>query len=369
MASDGLFSSDEDAGGNEGIAIFPAGPVEGVATIQELQDAINKHGMEYGYAVSARCAGDKKDGVYTSYRIECDKFGLPAKSKGTGLRKTATKKTGCEFFGRAKLEGGVWSFKHAQDPKHHVHNHQPSLHPSAHLQNRKMKPLVRKMIERLSAYTAIRAREILAMVQEEYPDTCYTVKDINNIRQAIRRRSRGGCMASGATIKAFDELGIEYIAKWDDDDPNLLLGLIWTFETCQKMWKRFPDCLSCDNTYRTNNWGFPLFVVTVQTNVNSVANIAFGLIDNERREGFDFLADAVNQLRIKIEARPPSVTITDKDERMRDALNAIFPDAQKQLCRFHINQNVRLQARKKGKWKKRAAKAAEADDQAGLRYV
>lgn len=173
-------------------------------------------------------------------------------------------------------------------------------------------------------------------------------------------------MASGATIRTFDELGVPYIAKWDEEDHDRLLGLVFTFETCQQMWKRFPDCLSLDNTYRTNALGF---VVTTQTNINSIANVAFGLIGEEDRESFDFLASGVNQLREKIGARRPEVLITDKDQWMRGALRAVFPDAQLQLCRYHMYENVKLQAKKKGKWAKPAQQNDEDDDEDGLRDV
>jgi len=35
---------------------------------------------------------------------------------------------------------------------------------------------------------------------------------------------------------------------------------------------------------------------------------------------------------------------------MRDAFAAVYPDAQLQICRFHIHKNVLLQAKKKGRW-------------------
>jgi hypothetical protein len=137
-----------------------------------------------------------------------------------------------------------------------------------------------------------------------------------------------------------------------------------------------------DNTYKTNKLGFPLSVVTAQTNVNSIASVAFGLVGNERREGFDFLATGLRQLQAQIQARAPKVIITERDDCMRDAFKVAFPEAQLQLCRFHIFQNVRLQVQKKGKWKKKtqasneeqqggaqAQEEAAQDDEEGLRDV
>jgi hypothetical protein len=47
---------------------------------------------------------------------------------------------------------------------------------------------------------------------------------------------------------------------------------------------------------------------------------------------------------------PPKVIITDKDDQLRAAARQIFPEAQLQLCIFHINSNVVLSIKKW--WKK-----------------
>jgi hypothetical protein len=59
-------------------------------------------------------------------------------------------------------------FENYKDPNCHVHNHAPSLDPSAHTSHRKMTIPVKGMVQRLSAYTAIRAREINAVTQGDY---------------------------------------------------------------------------------------------------------------------------------------------------------------------------------------------------------
>ncbi|EXA32228.1 hypothetical protein FOVG_16503 [Fusarium oxysporum f. sp. pisi HDV247] len=70
-----------------------------------------------------------------------------------------------------------------------------------------------------------------------------------------------------------------------------MAGLVWTFPYCIRMWRRFPEVVSFDNTYNTNRFKLPLFQVTGQTCLGTVFNAAFGLIDNERLEGFQFLTN------------------------------------------------------------------------------
>jgi hypothetical protein len=52
------------------------------------------------------------------------------------------------------------------------------------------------------------------------------------------------------------------------------------------MWKRFPEVLGMDNTYKTNRFGLCLFQVTGVTDQKSVANLAFGLINGEKEQDF-----------------------------------------------------------------------------------
>jgi hypothetical protein len=75
----------------------------GVITIQPVQDKTNEHGRQHGYAILARGATGKKGGIYTAYRIEYDRYGALEPSRGDGLRKTATKKTGSAFKAYARL--------------------------------------------------------------------------------------------------------------------------------------------------------------------------------------------------------------------------------------------------------------------------
>ncbi|KXH26990.1 hypothetical protein CSAL01_13147 [Colletotrichum salicis] len=113
------------------------------------------------------------------------------------------------------------------------------------------------------------------------------------------------------------------------------------------MWKRFPEVISFDNTYNTNHFKLPLFQATGQTCLESIYNAAFGLIDNERLEGFHFLSASIRQLIEQHSIRQPSVIITDYDKQMKTALSEQFPEVQQQLCIHHINSNVMLKAKQK----------------------
>nr|UUW39089.1 putative transposase [Epichloe sp. LpTG-3]UUW39107.1 putative transposase [Epichloe sp. LpTG-3] len=206
-------------------------------------------------------------------------------------------------------------------------------------------------VEATSRRVGIRARDVRGIVQEKHRGTHYTRRDIYNARALLRREKLGGLGPTAALIKLFDERGIPYIVKWSATEPDRLVGLLWTFPYCLRMWKRFPETMSFDNTYNTNRFKLPLFQVTGQTCLKSVYNAAFGLIDNERREGFQFLAEAVRELNDRHKIPLPNVVVTDYDQQMKAALESQYPESQQQICVQHINANVLLNAKRK--WKSR----------------
>ncbi|KAG6026461.1 hypothetical protein E4U19_002586 [Claviceps sp. Clav32 group G5] len=59
-----------------------------------------------------------------------------------------------------------------------------------------------------------------------------------------------------------------------------------------------------------------LFQVTVITNQESLANFAFGLINTETLEGFQWLCEQLNSVRIEVQAPAPKVVITDYEKAL-----------------------------------------------------
>ncbi|RYP07121.1 hypothetical protein DL764_002716 [Monosporascus ibericus] len=107
-----------------------------------------------------------------------------------------------------------------------------------------------------------------------------------------------------------------------------------------------------DNTYKTNNKGLAFFQVISIGSLNKVFSYAFGLINNERQKGFNWLMDQVKALHQEIGAPPPLITITDYDTAIRNAIARVYLDAKPQLSILYVNKNVILYIKRK--WDKQA---------------
>jgi hypothetical protein len=295
---------------------IPNPPIPGALepTFETIFARVNAFAKDNGFGVVKRQAYSRK-GRLLRYTIACDRHGDP-KPKGAGLRQRQSRKCGCKWNVIAEAipaKDYQWSLRWPIDPIHTEHNHPPSTDPSAHPTHRKLTDAIKATVESTSRRVGIRARDVRSVVDEQHPDSVLTRRDIYNARALVNREKLGGYNPTAALIKLFDEKVIPYVVKWSDAEPTRLVGLVWTFPYCIKMWKRFPEVIGFDNTYNTNRFKLPLFQVTGQTCLGTVFNAAFGLIDNERLEGFQFLADAIRQLAAKNNIRSPDVIITDFD--------------------------------------------------------
>lgn len=331
--------------------IPPLPPSPGFATYDEAYNFVQGFLRNNGAAVVKRSSSHKRDidGIALATRIVfiCDR-GPQRASRSTGLRKPSTQKLDCSFrlLVTASRNESAWKWDFRVTEARH--NHGPSLDPSAHVIHRRRTTTQQALEQNLSKYKALPAREMSSILRDAEL-SFFRIRDIYNDRQKLRSIALGGKTATQAFLGHIQASGLPHYVKYDLSDENKIQGVFWTYPWCQKMWQRFPEVLGVDNTYKTNRFKLYLFQVTGVTDQKSLANFAFGLINTEKEEGFRWLCESLNALRIQLTVLPPTVIITDKETALKNALLGVFPLAQQQLCVFHINSNIR--ARIWSRWK------------------
>ena len=215
----------------------------------------------------------------------------------------------------------------------------------------------------------MKSREVAIELRKRFPGIVFTMRQLWTCRWRLRKEAMKGYNPFPTTILLLNGKGIPYTVKWakspngdDIEDENGLKkpeGLFWTTPWTEKQWGQYPWVQLYDNTYKTNNKNLAFFQVVALNHQGKAFSCAFGLINNERRDGFDWLMEQVDAARLRAGAQPPGVTITDFDTAMRGAVAAKYPEAKPQVCVFHLNKNAALQIKKK--WNKEAAaRVAEA---------
>ncbi|OBS17166.1 hypothetical protein FPOA_12003 [Fusarium poae] len=314
------------------VEAIPNPPIPGdpAPSVDAIFARVNSFAKTRGFSI-IKAHSMIRPGQRSRYVLQCDRYGAPRPGRDAGIRKRKSRKTGClwKIIAEALPENGFqWTLQHFPDAEHHHHNHNPSTDAAAHPVHRRLTSPVKATIQSSSRRVAIRARDIGGIVRDHFSDSVYTKRDIYNARTRISRENLGGYSSAAALIKLFDGKEVPYVAEWAKDEPDRLVGLVWTFPYYIQMWRRFPEVISFDNTCNTNRFKLPLFQVTGQTCLGTVFNAAFGLIDNERLEGSQFLTNGVRTLLDRYSTRTPDVVITDFDDQMKKALGVEFQDAQ-----------------------------------------
>lgn len=130
----------------------------------------------------------------------------------------------------------------------------------------------------------------------------------------------GGYTPTQALIKHFTDTGIKHFVR---QLSGHVTALNWTYPWCEKAWKRFPDVLSLDNTYKTNRFDMPFLNVTGVTNLHTTFNVAFAIVNKEDEEAYTWLIEHLEKLRVAVGAQLPTVAITDFEKALKNALATV----------------------------------------------
>ena len=259
-------------------------------SLEALIDALNAWGRSNGVGFAKKRTSNYKDGKPTYATLYCDRgFTRASQAK---LRDTSTAKTDCPWSAVAKSlarNNRRWMLEiKCNDHNHEVRN-SSIVHLATHSAHRGLTDAMKLEIEALSSNAAIRPRDIFSTFTKRFLDVPFMIKDITNYREQLQQTKLNGLTPTQALLEVFKKENVWHYVLYHPSDLNRIIGLFWTYDWCLQMWRRFPYAIQMDNTYKTNRFRMPFFEVTGVTNLSTNFNVAFGLIDNEREEGYEWL--------------------------------------------------------------------------------
>ena len=175
-------------------------------------------------------------------------------------------------------------------------------------------------------------------------------KDITNLRQTIFNNDPDHTMFK--LISKLQEKG--YKVKWQskqEGDKRFLLSLFFAHQSAIDLARKFSEVIVMDATYKTNRHRLPFVNVVGTGNIGyprlKTFCIAGGWVSQETNESYEWV---VTQLRDTVwpshQPISPQTFVTDNESALVRALNTIFPDAKKLLCKVHMRRNFRTKLRK-----------------------
>ncbi|KAJ0489592.1 putative transcription factor FAR family [Helianthus annuus] len=267
-------------------------------------------------------------------------FGGEHKSVAT-QRKTGSKKIGCPFemIGFSESSGSVWRIEVTKAK----HNHTPIENFEGHAYARRLSSEDKKLVKEL-AEQDIRNQSIWRTLTKNNPARKLIPKDIHNAVQKINAEKNVGNSPMQKLENILIEKNYTYYMR-TNEISNEVEDVFFVHEKSFIMWCAFPHVLMIDATYKTNMYNLPFVQVVGMTSTNKSFTAACAVISAEKSENYLWVLQRIKSMLAG--CMEPRVILTDRDFALMNACEQVFPKAHKYLCRFHIQQNINKNSKRK----------------------
>ncbi|XP_076923957.1 protein FAR1-RELATED SEQUENCE 5-like [Bidens hawaiensis] len=179
--------------------------------------------------------------------------------------------------------------------------------------------------------------KIKSALKKSFPGNKCITRDMNNVVKVLRDQDKIGDTPMQVLENFLQTHGFTFYT-WENPSTNRTENVFFSHEKSHTMWRAFPDLLLIDTTYNTNMYKWPFVQFVGVTSTSKSFCIAHAVIFREQEcnftWGLEFLKDML------VDCREPRVILTDRDQALMNACETVFPNATKNLCRWHIMQNI-----------------------------
>jgi hypothetical protein len=319
------------------MATFPDDclPPESVYESREvLFKAINNWALTRGYAFTIGRSTKAKSGRVT-ITYACDRSFRPPSSTILRQRQTNSRGTGCLFSILAQeCSDNTWVTKYRPDQQFSVHNHEPSIHPTAHPIHRQLSGDISQLVNLTDA--GISPKEIQTFVRVS--GSLATRQDIYNRIADVRRDACEGQSPIHALANKLDKEGFWSRIQFTPD--GRVTAVFFAHPDSLRYLRAYPEVLFLDCTYKTNKYSMPLLdMIGVDATRRSFC-IAFAFLSGETEVDYMWALERLKSLYEYANATLPSVILTDRCLAVINTVSTLFPTAFTFICIWHANKAV-----------------------------
>ena len=168
------------------------------------------------------------------------------------------------------------------------------------------------------------------------PNTLISTRDINNEKALLRRESLLILTLTQALVQELHRRANWYVRTCTDDDTDAIKYLFFAEQQCLDLLKVNFEVLLMDCTYRTNRYSMPLLVIVGFTNIGTSFYAGFCFMCGEKEEDFAWVFQQLQELYKHLDLPDPVTFVTDCDLGLINALKAVYPTANLNLCIWHV---------------------------------
>lgn len=323
---------------NEYIVIFN--------TDKELTEYIRDYGIKSGFNMSKKTSkkgkGKAKNEI-VSIEYICSRGGeYNNKGKGNGsqgpkkMRKSATQKTNCPFYWKAKKREGKWFIYQVNNNHNHIMAEKDAIIKETSNQNQYN--TIKQLYE-----SGIPPNQTMVLLNKSFPNNNIPIRSVYNARQKAHLEKLGGRPPISALFDRFYNSN-DFICSYKVGSNAKLTHFMFGHKKSIDLYQRHPSVLVVDATYKTNRYSMPLVeIIGIDCSNRSFA-VCFIFIESEAIDDYTWaLKEMKNNIFKNVS---PSIIVVDRELALINSINNNMPGIKIMLCIWHIKKNVKANASK-----------------------
>ncbi len=321
---------------DEATSLVPP-PLEEFDNEEAAERFVRHWAMDHGYALTRKTfyKDHRRDNPTIRRRdFRCAKGGV---QRGQGVkRSTGTRMVECPFEVRIYRTGyGTWEVRLPEDEAKQAHTCDASP-PSAFSLYRKPTEAQKTRILSLHA-NSVAPRFISALLLEEAPSSVISLRDIYNVIGCARKERLRELTPIEVLIKELQESD-DWASRYCTDDTGHVNFLFFAPHTAIELARQSPDVILIDATYRTNRYNMPDIHFMAVTAIGTTTSVAMCFVADETEQTYHWAISAFKEL-VMGDAKV-QVFLTDDENALKNALEALYPRVPQLICIWHVNKNV-----------------------------
>ena len=237
---------------------------------------------------------------------------------------------------------GSWSVRFKQNNKSKWHNHEPVKELAAfpnHRRRARTEEIVKTI--RQQRVAGIEPGQTLAVIQQDQINPAEKLmirKDIQNTRLSCRQEGLG----SKSIIEALEDQlrQKQFFYRIDIDPEHRVCSILIIHPEAILLFKKAYEVLQLDCTFKTNKYNRPVLNFIAANGENNTIPLGLALMTGGKQQPFEWQLRAFREMLDENGIPHPKVVITDREQACINAIGETFPQADRLLCRWHINKAV-----------------------------
>lgn len=302
-------------------------PPEGLsaATDTLLISNIQEYVRSEGYAVIRKRSKKNRAGDIVKIWLRCTRGGKIRDTVGQKRQHGTSRLNECPFECILKLGSDEWIL---DTIKNASHNHDPSKRVAQTVHRKSA--MTSSVKQAIITQTGSRATpgDIIYGLHEglDEEDPVFKHRDIYNAKAEIRRQNLGPLTPTQALLKWLHASDDWYI-KFLKDQKDRVTHLFFSRRSCHEMLKENWEVLIMDCTYKTNRYRLPLLIIYGVNALGGCFYVAFCFLAAEEEEDYFWALQQYRDMCIGLDVRDPTINITDREQALINAHNAVLPDS------------------------------------------